>query len=79
MSFDSLRRSKATLNGSRVRGWSPSRTQNMSDDSQKEWELLEARQTGSMFRKGSQGENELFMLPFQTFLKNISPTEGRMP
>lgn len=49
-------------------------------NSQKQWEQVDTKQAGSLVRKGgSRTENKLFMLPFQTYLKNISPGKERIP
>ena len=88
LNFDSMcTANTGTLNGLRGYGIQQASTQNPSYNSQyntqynsqKQWEQLDTKQAGTLVRKGSRGENKLFMLPFQTFLKNVSPGKERVP
>lgn len=84
LNFDSMCTANATiLNGLRGYGIQQASAQNTSYNSQynsqKQWEQFDTKQAGTLVGKGSRGENKLFMLPFQTFLKNVSPGKERVP
>jgi len=89
LNFDTMCASQPStiLNGLRGYGINQASTQNTSHNShlntqynsQKQWEQFDSKQVGSLVRKGSRVENKLFILPFQTFLKNVSPGKERIP
>lgn len=80
MNFDTICASQASkLNGLRGYGLNQASTQNATYNSLKHWEQMDAKQVGSLVRKGSKGENKLLMLPFQTFLKTVTSGKERIP